>query len=325
MKKMLLWLIATVCLLCAACHPHFVQRGHCAESPVTVIIPFGPGGAVDMAAQILADYWKMHYGQETLIVHIPGGAGTPAMHALQKAPADGNTMLFFSAYTYAATAQISPSGSSLYDLTPIGQCTILWLALGVHRLSPVQTVDQFFQMVRSREGRLVYGTHGALSPQRLFMLNLIRRNMPDLENMLQHVSLGSGFEVAQAMLSGRIYAGFAVPANFRGGVTGGDFRLLAVSSPERLPEYPEVPTFAEQYGSDFVQGSPHGLVVRVGSPVERVAELRHRLAAAMSDPSVRFRFDVAGIPPVYEDAEGFQRTLERIWTDIATLIHSGKL
>lgn len=322
MKQLILSLVATLhfFVVFGLSGPAFAE-----ERPVTIMIPFGPGGAVDIAAHILADFWQEKYGQQTTIQCMAGGAGNLAIMAFNEARPDGYSMLFISASTYAAGAQLMLGPEGMKTITPIGQASVMWLALAVNSASCVNSVDKLFEHVREDKGKVSYGSHGPLSPQRLFMLRLVRSIAPDMENLMNHVSLGSGFAVNQALLSGRIYAGFAVPANFHDSVVGKDVRLLAVSSPSRLPEYPQVPTFAELYGAEFVRGAPHGLVTHAAAPPERVQILRDRLAEAMADPLVREKLEAAKIPPLYANAEDFGKALEREWTEIANLIKSGML
>lgn len=322
MKYVVLSLVATIHFLVAFFIPATVLA---TEQPLTIYIPFGPGGAVDMAARILADFWKEAYGQQTDIVSMGGGAGNSAIMAFNAAKPDGHTVLFISTSTYVAGVQLMTGTGGLKNIIPIGQASVMWVTLAVNSDSSVKTVNQLFQHVRKGKGKVFYGTHGPLSTQRLFMLRLMRSIAPDMEKMLNHVSLGSGYAVHHSVLSGRIYAGFGVPANFHDGVAARTMRLLAVSSPARLPEYPEVATFAELYGPEFVCGAPHGFVTHAAAPPERVYILRERLAAALANPKVQKRLAAADIPPVYADANAFGQTLQEQWTEIEDLLKSGLL
>lgn len=296
------------------------QSAYPDDQPVTLIVPFGPKGAIDTAATILADFWKKKYGQETRIEVDPANNGMTAMLSFFRAPADGYTMAFPSACTYATSMQMRPMGYTADHLLAVGQVTVAWMTLAVHSHSAIKTIHDFFSMAQSSPGSVTLGTHNQLSMQRLFMHRVLKKIAPGTE--IPHVIFPSGFAATEGLLTGSVRAAFGVLANQQQALKDGDIRLLGVTTAKRLPEYPTVPTFAELYGDDFAGGAPHGLVMRRDVPAECVAIMEKRLRAAMKDPAVRQRFEQAKIPMDFLPSAAFQDVLRREWQAATDMLRS---
>jgi tripartite-type tricarboxylate transporter receptor subunit TctC len=135
------------------------------------------------------------------------------------------------------------------------------------------------------------------------MTTLVNEKFPGVQ--IQHVPYASGHEVNTALLGGHIKAAFGVPGTNRNYLKSGEFTLLAVTSPQRLPEYPDVPTFAEMYGDRYIWSSFHGLFVPRKTPDGVVEKLDGIVRAALSDPEVLAKFDKIGTTADYRDSKEF--------------------
>lgn len=294
------------------------------DRPVTIIIPFGPGGAVDIAARILAEYFQSKHQITLNVVCKGGGAGAPAMLDVAKARPDGYTFGFPAIATFSATPQIKNTGYSKDDFKAVAQITNMWLSIAVNKDSGITDLNGLFEMAKKEPGKYNYATHGALSTQRIFMSNVLKA-YPDVN--LPHISYTSGHDVSTALLGKHVTAGFGVTTNQKPYVASGDFTMIGVSSPERLEEFPNVPTFKEQLGNNdaFVFASSHGWLAPKKTPDSCIITMQNLLKEALADTDVQEKFKKAGLTTDYLPAAEFQKVVDNIWTYIGTTLKENNL
>lgn len=308
-------LLACACILSAL--PRQAEAAY-PDRPVNIIIPFGPGGAVDIAARIIAEYVQNKHNITLNVICKAGGAGAPAMLEVSKARPDGYTFGFPSVTTFSTTPQVKNTGYSIKDFRAVAQISVMWLSLSVNADSGIKDFKGLIEAAKANPGKFNYATHGALSTQRLFMAQLLK-SFPDVT--LPHVSYTSGHEVSTALLGRHITSGFGVTTNQKPYVLSGDFRMIGVSSPERLPEFPDVPTFVEQTGNkDLNLGSSHGLLAPKRTPNAPVEFMQNLIKEALADSEVQAKFAKAGLSTDYLPAKEFQQVLERSWNTIGAIL-----
>ena len=182
-------------------------------------------------------------------------------------------------------------------------------------------VPRAMAAAKANPGKYNYATHGALSTQRLFMSRLLKA-FPGVD--LPHVSYTSGHEVSTALLGRHVTSGFGVTTNQKPYVLSGDFTMIGVSSPERLAEFPDVPTFAEQIGPEYTFASSHGLVAPKRVPEDRILTMQNLVKEALADPDVQAKFAKAGLTTDYLSAEDFQKALDNMWKTIGDIMRENK-
>lgn len=312
-------------LLCTALFFGIAPVSHAKypERPITIIIPFGPGGAVDIAARIIAEYAQKSHKITLNIVTKPGGAGAPAMLEVAKARPDGYTFGFPALATFSTTPQAKPCGYDIKDFQAVAQVSIMWPSLAVNSDTSIQSFQDLMDQAKAEPGKVNFATHGALSTQRLFMTRLLGDKFPGVE--LPHISYASGHEVSTALLGKKVTSGFGVTTNQKPYIASGDFRMIAVSSPERLAEFPDTPTFAELFGPDYVFASSHGLITQKKVAADRVEFVQNLMKEALADPEVQEKFAKAGLTTDYLPAAEFQKVMEDMWTYIGGIIKQHKL
>ena len=291
------------------------------DRPVTIIIPFGPGGAVDIAARILAEYFQTKHNITLNIVCKAGGAGAPAMLDVAKARPDGYTFGFPAIATFSTTPQIKNTGYTLKDFRAVAQVTVMWLSLAVNGDSGIKDIKGLMEAAKANPGKVNFATHGALSTQRLFMTRLLKA-FPDVS--LPHVGYTSGHEVSTALLGRHITSAFGVTTNQKPYVESGDFTMIGVSSPQRLPDFPDVPTFAEQIGDEYTFASSHGLVAPKRVPNDRIETMQNLLKEALADPDVQAKFAKAGQTTDNLPADQFQTAVNDMWKIIGDIMKENK-
>lgn len=312
---------ALACALLAPVAPSPAQAAY-PDRPVNIIIPFGPGGAVDIAARILAEWFQTKHKITLNIICKAGGAGAPAMLDVAKAKPDGYTFGFPALATFSTTPQVKKTGYTLKDFQAVVQITNMWLSLAVSADSGIMNFQDLINAAKAEPGKVNFATHGALSSQRLFMSGVMQK-FPGVE--LPHVAYTSGHEVSTALLGKHITSGFGVITNQKPYVQSGDFRIIGVTSPQRLPEYPDVPTFAEQVGEEFVFPSPHGLITQSKVSHDKVIIMQNLVKDALEDPEVKEKFAKAGLTVDYLPAAEFQKEMDQMWTTVGELLKASNL
>ena len=127
---------------------------------------------------------------------------------------------------------------------------------------------------------------------------------------LPHVSYTSGHEVSTALLGRHVTSGFGVTTNQKPYVLSGDFTMIGVSSPERLAEFPDVPTFAEQIGPEYTFASSHGLVAPKRVPEDRILTMQNLVKEALAAPDVQAKFAKVNMTTNYLPADEFGKVIE---------------
>ncbi len=165
-----------------------------------------------------------------------------------KARPDGYTFGVPAIATFSTTPQIKKTGYTLADFRAVVQVTNMWLSLAVNADSGIKTINELMAAAKGKP-RKVQLCHPR-SP-----LHAAPVHEPPAEGVPRrrspHVSYTSGHEVSTALLGRHVTSGFGVTTNQKPYVLSGDFTMIGVSSPERLAEFPDVPTFAEQIGPEY--------------------------------------------------------------------------
>lgn len=320
-----LFKLLSLCLVCCLFVAAFAAgpaKAAYPDRPVTIIVPFGPGGAVDIAARILAEWFQTKHDITLNIVCKGGGAGAPAMLDVAKARPDGYTFGFPALATFSTTPQVKKTGYTLKDFQAVAQITNMWLSIAVRADSGIMNFNDLLKAAKENPGKVNFATHGALSSQRLFMSGILNK-FPDVN--LPHVAYTSGHEVSTALLGNHITSGFGVLTNQKPYVLSGDFRIIGVTSPQRVPEFPDAPTFAEQIGEEFVFPSPHGLITQAKVPHDKVIIMQNLVKDALADPDVKAKFEKAGLTVDYLPADQFQKVMDDMWKTVGELLKASNL
>lgn len=286
------------------------------DRPVTIIVPFGEGGAVDIAARILARYFHSREHITLDIVCKGGDTGVSALAEVARAAPDGYTLGFPAVASLCTTPHIKKTPYSLKDFCGIAQITNMWLSLAVRSDSGIKDIHGLMKLAEQNPGTVTFATFGALSIQRMLMERMLKL-FPGTR--LPHVSYPSGYAVSLALRDGRITTAFGVTINHKPFVQSGEFTLIGVSSPVRLPDFPDVPTFAEQLNDEFTFAASHGLIAPAGVPEDRIRILQELIKKALSDPWVQAEFAKAGLTADYLPSKQFQAVLENMWESIGVI------
>ena len=284
--------------------------------PVRMIIPFGPGGASDFVARIIAPKMGDALGQQIVIDNRSGAAGNIGVEVAARASADGYTILLGNVGSVAINPSVFPKFSirPLRDFTAISMVSDVPGALAIHPAVPAATIKEFIAYAKTRPGQMNYGSTGASSAQRLaFEFFMSKAGIK-----LTHIPYKAGAGASTiALLGGEVSATMLTVASFIPHVKSGRLKVLAVVSPNRVPQLPDVPTMIESGFPELRLGSWQGVYVPTGTPRPVVNKLFATVIKVMADPEVIERYRLGGALVVTskspEDFAAFIKTQTAFW------------
>jgi len=262
------------------------------DRPIRVIVPYAPGGNVDIVARLLGPGLSSRLGQPVVVENRPGAGGGVGADAVVRARPDGTTLLAGSngPLTVSPVLQANLTYDPLRDLAPIAMASRVPLALVVKRDLPARRLAELVALSKSRPDRLGFASTGIGT---VTHLTLERFKAATGANLL-HVPYRGGGSVGADVISGVVDGAVfelntALPMH-----RSGDARILAVASTHRSPLLPQVETFIEGGVPNFTAGSFVGLLASVGLPADVMESLRAAMVAALAEPAFRTRITEAG-------------------------------
>ena len=285
--------------------------------PLKVIVPVTTGGPSDLVARILGDKLAASMGKPVIIENRPGASQTVGSAAVAKSDPDGYTLL-----QAAANMAINPILMSdlpfdtIKDFAPVSLTHMTPYVFVVSSQSPVTSLAELFKYVRDNKGKVTYGTTGPGSPQLLATL-LLAQQVP-LGEMTEIAYKGSS-AAHPDLISNRITFMIDPLAASAPHIKSGSLRALAVTTPQRNPSFPNVPTAMESGAPAYDFASWGGMFAPAGTPREIVLKLNGELAKALNGADIKKRFDDMGLvakPSSPEDFGAFLQAEMNRWKGI---------
>lgn len=262
--------------------------------PISVVMPLQAGSASDIAVRILADRMGETIGQRLVVENITGAAGLIGAERAARAHPDGYTLaaLNNSILTILPNVQRRRLGyDSFTDFVPLAGIATIPTFLGVHRDVPARTVPELLALAARRD--LNYASGGGGSPQHL----ATEMFMAMTGARLNDVAYRGAAQAAADLAAGHVQVMFIAQTLALPFRDGGQIRFIGFAGSERHPEYPDVPTVAEQGVPGFDYSSWIGLFAPRGVPDSALARLRGEAASALAEPATRERLTRAGLAP----------------------------
>lgn len=289
MKQILCTLFATLACLAA---PVLQAQDRFPSKPIRIIVPFTAGGVGDTVARILNTPLGDLLGQSVIVENRPGGDSVPGTIYSAKAPADGYTIMQVSTpQTINMVLRDKPGYDLLRDFAPVAPAVTGNLVLVVPATSPARSVADLVAYAKTRPGGLSYGS-GAIGSVGHLSGELLKRATG--MNAL-HVPYKGNSAVIPDLVGGRLDFFFSSQPEAVQGAAAGHLRALAVTSPRRVPTFPDVPTMIEAGLPNFESASNYGYVVPANTPPAVVKQLHEALARVLAMPSVQERFKGVGL------------------------------
>ena len=265
------------------------------NKPIKMIIPLAAGSAVDNAARLVTQKMGESMGHGFAVENIPGAAGVTGAERLARSTPDGYTIGGFNDSVLTMVPHMVPKmpWNALTDFVPVSLVGTIEWGLVVKADSPHRTLADFLAAAKAAPGKLNYGSGGNGSPQHIGMALIMDRAQIDV----MHVPYKGATPAAVAVAAGEVDVSMQGLGTVASLIQGGKLRLLAVSTPQRLAQFPNVPTFQEAGMPNFTFNSWFAMVAPAGTPPEVVQKLNDEVRAAVNDPATRDKLLAIGVTP----------------------------
>ncbi len=310
--------------LCVAMAAPFVASAARAAdyptNPLKLIVPYAPGGGADAVARILAQHAGASMGQ-SIVVENKGGAGSIiGTELVAKADPDGYTLLL----GQSGPISINPAVyktlpyDPVKDLAPVTMTNSYPYVLVVNGKLPVSNLKEFIELGKSKPGSMNYGTTGVGAANHLMSELFCAKTGVKMTHIPYR---GTALAVADAV-AGNVTMVFADPVSALPQVNTGTLKALAVTSPERSPVFPTVPTTRESGYPDLEAVAWHGIFVPARTPQAIVDRLNSELVKALQVREVKEVLNKQAMQPVGDTPQQFAAFLKKdiaTWKDVAAL------
>jgi tripartite-type tricarboxylate transporter receptor subunit TctC len=305
----------------AAIAPTFGTRAQGAwpSQNLTMIVPFPPGGQGDLAARPIAKAFERILGKPVVVDNRGGAGGALGNAQVARRANDGHTLLMtlssLAVLPEADRIMGRPAQYEVSELVPIARVLADPTLLAVHADTPYRTVQDLVEDAKKRPGQIPYGSSGPYGTLHVSMEMFA--NSAGIK--LNHVPYRGAGPAMNDLIAKQISALASAPGVLKQHADAGAIRVLANFGAERVPAFPNVPTFRELGFRDVEFYIWGGLVVPKATPADVVQRLRGAMREAMADPETRRTFETAGSPPAYLDQPEFSAFVDR---DSARLIEA---
>jgi tripartite-type tricarboxylate transporter receptor subunit TctC len=265
------------------------------DRPVTMVVPFSAGGPTDTVARLVAEAMSNDLGQQVIVENVGGAGGTLGAAQVAEAEPDGYTLLLHHiGMATSATLYRSLPYDPLTAFAPIGLVTSVPMTIVARADLEPQTIEELIPYIQANADTLTYANAGIGAASHLCgMLFLSAIDVPLVTVPYQ----GTGPAMTD-LLGGQVDLMCDQSTNTTNQILGGTIKAYAVTSPERLPTLPDLPTVAEAGLPEMEVGVWHGLYAPAGTPPEVIERLTASLQTALTDENVIARFAELGTVPV---------------------------
>ncbi|MBI2227067.1 MAG: tripartite tricarboxylate transporter substrate binding protein [Betaproteobacteria bacterium] len=308
--------IAVVALLTVSLFPTVARAQTYPVRPVRVVVVYPPGGSNDLTGRIVFQKMSEMIGQQFVIENRGGAAGSIGADMVAKSPPDGYTIMVQSA-SHLANAFLYRKlpYDTLNDFIGVSMLIRQVGILMVHPSMPVKSVGELIALAKKRPDQILYGSAGSGSGGHLMMAQLI--SMAGVQ--MVHVPYRGGSPSMTATVSGEVQAIVSIIGPVLSHINANRVRALAVTSENRVKEFPELPAIGETVpGYEFTAWV--GAFVPAGTPRPIVDKLNAALKKVLSDPAVMARLDGLTADPLYTTPEEFARQLKSGYAQYKKLI-----
>ena len=262
---------------------------------IRIVVGFGPGGASDVAARVIAKSMSDTLGQQVLVENKPGASTSIAGDAVAKAAPDGYTLFQAgNANAVNSLAAPPPPFDILQDFAPVGDAITTPSVLVAHPSAGIKTVTDLIAKAKAEPGQIMYASSGVAAVSHLAGELLAHEQ----GIKLTHVSYKGSSQAMTDLLAGRVQIMFAPISTALPFTKDGQLIALAITSDRRAPDLPDTPTLAEAGVKGLDMAIWSGFVAPKGTPPDRIAKLGAALQKALQSEDVRKQLALHGIMPV---------------------------
>ena len=287
------------------------------NKPVRIIVPFAPGGNVDITARLIAPGLTEALGQPVVVENKPGAGGTIGADQVAKSPADGYTLLMGSNSTFSVAPSLYPRNPyhPLRDFAPVIIIASAPFVLVTHPAAPSRSTAELVAQAKAAPGKLTMSSAGTGSSN-----HLVGELFQDISGArFTHVPYKGSGQALTDLMGGQVDLHFDQITSAASHIQAGKLKALMVTAPKRVPMLPEVPTASEAGYAAFEATNVTGLIAPAGTPRDVVDKLNAAtqkviMQAAFREKLAGLGADAVGGPP--EQFAGYIRDDLSKWTRI---------
>lgn len=302
------------------CNPAMAQ-GDYPNRTIKMVLPYPAGGGSDAMARTVAEKLQQVLGQAVIVENRPGASGTIGNYHVVKAPADGYTLLYSNTSLIQQPWMMSKLPyDPLKDLTPLIVVSRITNALVVPKKhSTITHLKEFVALAKAQPGKVSVGSWGTGGGAHLLIETLNQQAQVDL----LHVPFQGSSPLAINLLGGQVQSGTVDAPTL---ITYSDaLRPLAVAGPQRLPRFPDVPTFQELGYGNMAYDGWHGLLLPPKTPPAIVQKLSSAMNAILRMPDVVAKIDAMGMLPGGGTPEEYARSMQADSAVYARIIKAAQI
>jgi tripartite-type tricarboxylate transporter receptor subunit TctC len=300
-----------------------IAQGHAwPTKPVTLIVPFPPGGTTDVLARALGERLGARLGQPVIVESKPGAGATIGADYVAKSKADGHTLLMGAVHhTIASSVYRKLPYDFQKDFAPITVVAMVPNVVTVNVANPATTVKELAAQAKAQPGRLSYGSNGNGTAQHLIGTQF--NNM--LQTDILHVPYKGSGPLTIDLLGGQVTMSFDTLTPVLPHIKAGKLRALAVSTGTRSPALPDVPTLDEAGLKGFDIGTWFGVLAPAATPKDVVAKLGAEMTAVIKSPEFKARMAEIGAIPIANSSEQMALQIRNETEKFAALVKAAKV
>ncbi|MCC6535530.1 MAG: tripartite tricarboxylate transporter substrate binding protein [Burkholderiales bacterium] len=287
-----------------------------------IVVPYAAGGNTDIVARLIAQHLTNAWGQQVIVDNRPGGATNIGSELVARAQPDGYTLLMGGASNAInMTLFRKPPYDTLKEFAPIVLCTVGANLLSVHPSIPAKNLRELMAMARARPGQLNFATSGIGSSNH--MAGELFKLMANIN--ITHVPYKGNTPALTDMVGGHVEMGFAGITSQMPLIKAGKLRPIALSSKERFPAVPEVPTFHESGLPGYESSTWFGMFAPAATSAEVIRKVNDDVAKILGRADIKERLTADGQIPGGGSSESFAKFVRDEIAKYAKVIKAAKV
>jgi tripartite-type tricarboxylate transporter receptor subunit TctC len=292
------------------------------SKPISLVVPFPPGGTTDVLARALGEKLSQSLGQPVIVENKAGAGATLGADYVAKSKADGYTLLVGAVHHTIATSVFKKLPYDFQkDFAPITEIALVPNVLVVNANTPAKNVAELVKLAKAQPGKLNYGSNGNGTAQHLIGTQFENVTGTDLA----HIPYKGSGPLASDLLGGQITMSFDTVTPVLQHIKSGKLRALAVTTAKRSSALPDVPTLDEAGLKGFNIGTWFGVLAPVATPKDIVARLNVEMVKVIQSADFRRRMDEIGAEPIGNSAEQMAQQIKSETEKFAKLVKDAKV
>jgi len=291
------------------------QEGGFPNRPVKIIVATAAGGSADVTIRLVAEKLSVAWGQPVVVEQRTGANGMIATQLLARSAPDGYTAyMSLSAMVQNVLLRSNP-GYKLDDVVPVSMVVSIPITLAAGANSPISSIADLVNAAKSKPDSLSYSTSGIGGGSHITMMALSKA----AGISMVHVPYAGEAQALPDLLEGRLALAIGSAGFFGAQANAGKAKLIAITGPRRIPQYPDVPTMAEAgYAGANLPGWA-GIFLPRGTPAPIVNRFSESVRKVLADPEIRQRIETLGFLPIGNSSSEFASYIQseaRTWSTI---------